>query len=188
MQHRNVRTLSEEEFRNDIATAFATIADITGKPCAGYRAPWFSLAPDKAGALEALRECGATYDASLRLPINAPVPDVYTRSGLRAVPVPLVPYMGRRIGVLGGLALRLLPRRQLRRLLATCDAADRPACLYLHPYEWTAVPGVPHWPTGKQLRRRLAVRRTLPRLHDVAHTVRFTSIAQWLDAAMEDAT
>jgi len=63
--HLPVHTQTPEEFAADLRAATATIADLTGRKPAGYRAPAFSItASSKAWAYEVLAGEGFAYDAS----------------------------------------------------------------------------------------------------------------------------
>jgi peptidoglycan/xylan/chitin deacetylase (PgdA/CDA1 family) len=161
LAHRRVDRLGPDAFRADLRDAKHRLEDAVQRPCVSYRAPWFS-APRSAAAswfFETLAEEGIRTDFSLRLPLTraaafrSPIPS------LRERPVPLVPWGGLKVGVLGGLALRVLPKGMIRGLLRAVSRAGVPACVYLHPYEW-----YPAAAAGRGLRRRLGLARTLPRL------------------------
>lgn len=181
MRHRRADCMTPEGFRRDVRDARALIEDLSGVACRGYRAPWFSLAPGSPWAFRVLAEEGYAWDASLRLPLGSGTPEAVRAAGLAEASVPLVSLGGRRVGVLGGFALRLLPQPVIGRLLRSCEAAGRPACLYLHPYEWRRAPGMPWGQPVRMLKRRLLVSRTLPRLTRLAGDVELISIAEGLD-------
>ena len=48
--HQVVTTQTAAEFRADVRTAKAVLEDLTGRRIVGYRAPSFSIAPDRAWA------------------------------------------------------------------------------------------------------------------------------------------
>src|SRR5439155_26265811 len=63
--HQLVTTQSPAEFRADVRAAKAVLEDLTGRPIRGYRAPSFSIAPDRAWAFEVLVEEGYAFDSSV---------------------------------------------------------------------------------------------------------------------------
>src|SRR5690242_19335209 len=56
--HRLVTTQTPEQFRADVRAAKVVLEQITGASITGYRAPSFSIAPDRAWAFEVLVEEG----------------------------------------------------------------------------------------------------------------------------------
>src|SRR5262249_40575422 len=63
--HQLVTTQTAAEFRADVRAAKAVLEDVTGRRIDGYRAPSFSIAPDRAWAFEVLVEEGYTFDSSV---------------------------------------------------------------------------------------------------------------------------
>ncbi len=174
MRHQRCDHIEPEMFRAALAESRRRIEDVTQKPCIAFRAPWFSApCPPQAWFFEALAETGFQIDSSLRLPVreissfNAPSPNI------REIPVPLVRIMGLQPGVLGGPALRVLPKFAIRRLFRKVSNLTIPACVYLHPYEWSKEKA-----RHGGFRRSLLLRRTLPRLEWLLHTFEFSSLSE----------
>lgn len=175
--HIRMSAIPRGDLRATLRDARQCIEDSAGVPCRGFRAPYFSIAPDMSQVFDAIAAAGFGYDASLRLPLGTPIECFRERYGLREVPVPVVPCALGAIGVLGGLALRILPFGQIRRMVAKCERQGQPACLYLHPYEWYPHPRFAKAPwTMSSLRRGLLTGRTLPRLDRLARHYRLKSI------------
>lgn len=189
MRHTRVDSLGPDGFRGDLRRAVAAIEETAGARCIGYRAPWFSAPAQAPWFFDILREEGMRYDASLRLPVEMRMAGT-ARAGIRLLPVPLLKFGAARIGAVGGLALRILPRIVVSRMVARCETYGQPACVYLHPYEWrSALPGAggPARAHGGRpslslsaLRRHLLLDRTLPRLRRLTEPFEFTSIRDWL--------
>ena len=144
--HHQVFTLTPQQFREDTLRAKKMLEDASGTPVVGYRAPSFSIRQDSTWAFEVLAELGFTYDSSI-FPVrhlnygvpNAPVDPfvVKTPSGsILEFPMPSLRFAGARAPFAGGAYFRFLPywytRWGIRHL--NCSA-NRPVCVYLHPWE-----------------------------------------------------
>jgi polysaccharide deacetylase family protein (PEP-CTERM system associated) len=143
--HRPVFGLSREEFRQDVGRTKKLLEDIVGGEVVGHRAPAFSVVPETAWALEELADLGFRYDSSVfpfagrRYGWPEFPRDIHRRAltGGRAiveVPLSVVPVLGRAVPACGGGYLRHFPyaftRWAMRRV-----TRERPAVVYLHPYE-----------------------------------------------------
>ena len=129
-----------DEFASGMAAAKARLEDLTGGAVQGFRAPLFSLRPDAAFAIEALRAAGFTYSSSVvpgpawiggwpgapRVPFRWPC-------GLIECPVPVVRLAGRFLPLLGGMYLRVIPERDAGRLASRL--AGQMLWTYCHPYD-----------------------------------------------------
>lgn len=139
--HRLTPTTAREE----LYRAKSLLEDLTGVGIAGHRAPCFSIDHSTAWALDVLLELGFTYDSSI-MPCAGvgygwpgqptEIGLITTPSGKHILEVPLsvTSILGRQIPALGGSYFRLLPYRITRRLFEKIQA-ERPAIVYLHPYE-----------------------------------------------------
>lgn len=144
--HRQIFTLTRDQFYEDTRRAKLTIEDATGISVSGYRAPSFSITKDCEWAFEVLVELGFTYDSSI-FPIrhlnfemqNAPRNPfvIMTSAGsILEFPMTTLQIAGARAPLAGGAYLRVLPYWYTRwgiRYLNTSEG--RPACVYLHPWE-----------------------------------------------------
>lgn len=158
MTHRPLWRLTPAEFRQELRDFRAAVrAALGADPAIGFRAPTFSLDHTTAWALSVLREEGFLYDSSvfpLRVKLygvpGAPLGIYRPAAGDPARhdpagPVVEFPVAVQALGplklpVAGGFYLRALP---LGMLCGALDAIrrERPAALYLHP--WECAPSVP---------------------------------------------
>ena len=143
--HRRVFTMTEAEFRDDLARARAAIEDSAGQPVTGYRAPSFSIDARTPWAHQVLAEQGYAYSSSV-----APVRhDHYgwreaprfawrplAGADLIELPVTTVDVGGRRMAAGGGGFFRLLPYAFSSWAVARVNRREaRPAIFYFHPWE-----------------------------------------------------
>ncbi len=151
----------------------ALLQDLVDQPVDGFRAPIFSLTPSTAWAVEELTSAGFRYSSST-LPAKNPLhgwpglPEAPFRwsSGLIELPCPVLGVGPARIPFLGGIYLRYVPRRLIRRRLAELPPGTLPWS-YVHPYDFDVgapLERLPHanWPTSLVLHTRR--RATLPAL------------------------
>jgi polysaccharide deacetylase family protein (PEP-CTERM system associated) len=192
-RHQLVTTQSPAEFRADVRRAKDVLEDLTGGAVVGYRAPSFSIAPDRAWAFEVLVEEGYAFDSSVAAGrrdscgdrAGAGVPFVmHTPSGpLTEYPLPTVRWLGRQVPVGGGGYFRLYPYALTRRALRGLNAAARPFAVYLHPWEFD--PGQPRLkgPFARRFKHYVNLGRTRPRLERMLTEFDFdtmsASIAAW---------
>jgi len=158
MTHRPLWRLTPEEFRKELRDFRAAVRAALGSdPSVGFRAPTFSLDRTTAWALGVLREEGFRYDSSvfpLRVSLygvaGAPLGiyrpaagDLARHDPAGAVvefPVAVCPVGPLRLPVAGGFYLRALPLGLLSGALEAIRR-ERPAALYVHP--WECAPSLP---------------------------------------------
>jgi len=186
--HRRVSTQSRAEFAADVARSLAVLADCTGMAVRGYRAPYFLNRPGDLWAIEVVAELGLSYDASyvpLRwMPfVGRGIPRAPYRHpcGVWEFPLPFaeafggwnLPYAG------GGVMLRLLPYRTLRRFVRAHESEIGPAVVYVHPWELDPVPRtLPGTPGYVRLWKRFGRRRTRRNLCRLLEDFRFAPIRE----------
>jgi peptidoglycan/xylan/chitin deacetylase (PgdA/CDA1 family) len=155
-QHRDVRTLSIAEFRDDVRRSLDVLSG-HGGAILGYRAPGFTM-PYEAERLSVLRDEGLRY-VSTGVGVrrcNAPVSDVPIRldGGLWHVPISVRRVAGTFEYPLGyGVAARLVPERLALALLRREAASGRYFHFYCHPFEIAGLDPAVAW----RLRGRRAV-------------------------------
>ena len=146
--HRPLFSMNRATLRDEIATSKQLLEDACGQPVIGFRAPDFSLGEPCDSLDEVNREIfaelaaqGFAYDSSVvparmrRYGVaSAPPGPFRLREGLLEIPLATV-WLGRRFPALGGGYLRIFPFSLQRIALLEADRADRPAIVYLHPYE-----------------------------------------------------
>ncbi|MEP9402331.1 XrtA system polysaccharide deacetylase [Sphingomonas sp. VNH70] len=142
--HRRVFTMTEAEFRDDIARARSALEDAGGQAVTGYRAPSFSIDARTPWAHPVLAEAGYAYSSSVapvthdhygwpQAPrtLHRPLAD----AALVEWPITLARVLGREVPAGGGF-FRLLPNRVVARAVERSNAADaHPAMFYFHPWE-----------------------------------------------------
>jgi len=149
--HRPIQGLSREEFRQEVGRTRKLLEDIVGGEVVGHRAPAFSVVPETAWALEELADLGFRYDSSIfpfagrRYGWPGFPRDIHRRdlAGGRTIveaPMSVVSVLGKALPACGGGYLRHFPyaltRWAMRRVIR-----ERPAVVYLHPYETDLEPG-----------------------------------------------
>jgi polysaccharide deacetylase family protein (PEP-CTERM system associated) len=143
--HRRVFTMTEPEFRDDLARARSALEDAGGQRVIGYRAPSFSIDSRTPWAHPVLAAQDYLYSSSV-----APIAhDHYgwrasprfawrpvAGSALIELPVTTVELGSKRMAAGGGGFFRLLPYRFSSWAIARVNNQDeRPAVFYFHPWE-----------------------------------------------------
>jgi polysaccharide deacetylase family protein (PEP-CTERM system associated) len=149
MTHACCYDQTPEAFRAATHDARSLLADQSGQPVWGFRAPSWSVTPRSLWALDVAAELGFRYDSSI-FPAatylygitDAPRSPyvVRTRSGLALVEVPpsVVAFGPVTFGVGGGFYLRLLPWWVHRRAMQAHAKRGDPFLAYVHPREFDA--------------------------------------------------
>lgn len=157
----------------------------------GFRASTFTLTRKTWWAFDVLVERGYDYDSSVH-PVRHPVygvPDFEpgvsrveaAGGGVAEFPVSTLPFAGKNWPVGGGGYFRLLPGALTRAAVRALERRGRPACLYLHPWEFD--PDQPRCPASatQRFRHYLNLDRTLPRLDRLLEEFRFGSLREVLE-------
>jgi len=144
--HRQIFTLTRDQFYEDTRRAKLVIEDAAGTPVYGYRAPSFSITNASEWTFELLAELGFTYDSSIfpikqlnfemqNVPRN-PFVIVTSTGPILEFPMTTLQIAGARAPLAGGAYLRLLPYWYTRWGIQYLNISEsRPACVYLHPWE-----------------------------------------------------
>lgn len=138
---------SRDAVASDLRRARAVLADLSGQPVHGFRAPSWSVTGRNLWALDVIAEAGFRYDSSIFPARNylygidgAPkVPyRLRTRAGneLLEVPPPTLGVGPLRFGVGGGFYLRVLPLWVHRAAMRATLESGVPFLAYLHPREF----------------------------------------------------
>ncbi|WP_185958218.1 DUF3473 domain-containing protein [Fodinibius sediminis] len=148
--HRQFFCMSRQEAFNEISCAKKLIEDISGQAVWGHRAPAFSITPETEWGLDVIAEAGFTYDSSI-MPINGirygwpdfprEICKIKTPSGyeLMEVPMSTIQILGRQMPVCGGGYLRFSPEWLTQKAFEMI-IRERPAIVYVHPYELDTEP------------------------------------------------
>ena len=146
--HRRVHTFSPQAFREDVRRSVDVLAQITGEPVLGYRAPTFSIVRETAWALDTLAESGLLYDSSIYpvrhdrygIPLapRGPFLAVGTSRSVLEFPPATLRIGGVSLPIGGGGYFRLLPPALLAWGIRQARRQCRPpvVMLYFHPWEF----------------------------------------------------
>jgi polysaccharide deacetylase family protein (PEP-CTERM system associated) len=156
--HDAANKMTPDAFSSMLKTESARLSDITGQQVLGYRAPMFSLTRTDTAHYQALAEAGFTYDSSV-MPYRsylygdagAPLEPYRITPDIWELPPLVVNTLWGRFPAAGGFYLRALPLFYSKWALRKCDKEDRPAVLYLHPWEYDPKHPCPPMPTKQRL-------------------------------------
>jgi polysaccharide deacetylase family protein (PEP-CTERM system associated) len=141
--HEEVFRLTPEQFADDLQRSIEIITEQTGRRPIGYRAPRFSITEQTLWAGPILAEQGIRYSSSI-FPIRGRrygIPDWPRYPGrwpdcpLIEFPITTLRVLGANLPTCGGGYTRLLPAVVHALAIRAMNAAERPAVVYLHPYE-----------------------------------------------------
>ena len=141
--HRRVSSLTPDEFHEDTHRAKSIIESLVGNAIYGYRAPSFSITSSVTWAYRILEALGFRYDSSLN-PVHHPLYGNHSAprhpfpisDELQELPIATWRMLGQNVPVGGGAYLRILPYGLLKAGIKSINSAEqRPAVLYLHPWE-----------------------------------------------------
>lgn len=150
--HRSLWRLTPEEFSADLAASRAALKAACGAEPLGYRAPTWSLKGRERALLPLIKAAGFRYDSSLYgLGPGAPRGPYEALPGLKEFPPSVFRCCGLGFPFLGGTFLRWAPPGFLLSRAAALNTAGLPALLYLHSWEFGAVPpGLPFYKRAVQ--------------------------------------
>jgi len=132
----------------EVKTAKDILEQISGIEIEGHRAPAFSISKNTPWAFDVLIEAGFKYDSSI-MPIASEnygwkdfpqeITNIKTSNGtIKEFPISIIEFFGRQLPFAGGGYLRLLPKMIIKKALEKV-LADKPAVVYVHPYEFDTV-------------------------------------------------
>ena len=188
-EHLFLQHLGPDRLDEDLARTEAALQAAGAPRPVGFRASTFTLTRDTWWAFDILTRRGYLYDSSVH-PVRHPVygvPDfepgisrveVDGGASITEFPVSTWPMLGRNLPVGGGGYFRLLPGAVTRAAVAGLERRGRPACIYLHPWEFD--PDQPRYPAPalKKFRHYLNLDRTLPRLRALLQEFSFRQSAR----------
>ena len=189
-RHAFLQDLGKEGLVEDLARAEAAITAAGAPMPRGFRASTFTLTRETWWAVDVLGERGYAYDSSVH-PIQHPVYGIsdfepgisrieVAGGELLEFPVSTLRALGRNWPMGGGGYFRLLPGVVTRAAVRSLERAGRPACLYLHPWEFD--PDQPRVKAGlsANFRHYLNLEKTLPRLERLLEEFRFGTMEEVL--------
>jgi polysaccharide deacetylase family protein (PEP-CTERM system associated) len=190
--HRQVTTLTPDEFREDIRRSKQTIEDASGAEVIGYRAPSYSIVRETMWALDILHEEGFRYDSSV-FPIHHDrygIPDFprfprpvsgQNGSALHEFPISTVRFAGMNLPFVGGGYLRHFPWPFIHWGMTRLNRDERrPAILYIHPWEIDPEQPVQPVPYLTRVRHYRNLARTEDRLARLFSEYPFSTVREVL--------
>ncbi|MBN1344008.1 MAG: polysaccharide deacetylase family protein [Phycisphaerae bacterium] len=147
-EHRRIPRIGLRAFREDLIRSIAWLADLTGKPVTGHRAPAFSVPPqDLDEFYDICFDAGLAYDSSVfpyrreglaarEIPSRPHIVRQNDQRRLIEFPVATVTWARRRWAVGGGGWWRLLPGSAIQSAVARLNRQGIPFTAYVHPYEF----------------------------------------------------
>lgn len=194
--HELVYALDRERFRSDVALSKKLLEDITGRAVEGYRAPYFSITPRSAWALDVLAESGIKYDSSI-FPIRRGLygfpggkrfphtMDLAEGRALLELPVSTLRVLGQNLPFGGGGYFRLAPYSFVKNSLLSVNRARQVGVFYVHPYELDTEELKSPLPAENRRTRvfrwsqRLNREKTEPKIGRLLTDFAWTSIREW---------
>ena len=159
--HTMIYRMTPESFSAELQRSIDLLADLSGRPVLGHRAPFFSITRQSLWALEILAQCGIRYDSSVFPVLNyrygiedAPRWPYQVQDGERSLtefPITTWRLFGRNVPVAGGAYFRIMPYAFTRAAFRAINRSGHAATFYIHP--WELDPEHPRIP----LPRRIAV-------------------------------
>jgi polysaccharide deacetylase family protein (PEP-CTERM system associated) len=142
-EHKYISKMSQNEFREELKQAKGIIEDTSSCGVLGHRAPAFSITRESFWALDVLREEGFMYDSSIypikgkRYGIEGASKAIYQwPNGLYEIPLSCIELFSKTIPVAGGGYLRHFPYWWTKYAMSYLKKMNRPAIVYMHPYEF----------------------------------------------------
>jgi polysaccharide deacetylase family protein (PEP-CTERM system associated) len=201
LTHKQYFKLNPTEVKKEITYTKALLENLCGCTVLGHRAPAFSITPANKWALQLVQEAGFTYDSSI-------VPAITSRYGwpgfkkeivnlelpngghLIEVPISVASFFGKSIPVGGGGYLKFFPFWLTNHLISKIQK-QRPAMVYLHPYEVDTdrYPEFFHQAAAKAgISKKLKIKTfqinkktVLPKLEFLLSTYQFTNLKAMLN-------
>ena len=144
--HRLVTSQTLDHFRHDVRSSKEILERITGRRVELYRAPSWSISPERFHALKILAEEGFVCDSSMQ-PFQTPLSGISGAPktpftpvldgeslGLSEFPPTVTELAGMSIPFSGGFYLRAVPYQLVKWALNRVNKV-RPGMIYIHPWE-----------------------------------------------------
>ena len=205
-EHYVIYTISRRHFHREVEDAKKLIEDTIGMPADGHRAPSFSITPKTKWALDILAEVGYKYDSSI-FPFagrrygwpgfSRNICNLELSEGKNIIEVPMstVRVFGKNMPACGGGYLRHFPYLYTNWSMQRIQA-QRPAIVYMHPYDTDTTPPPDHIavdmlqaPRRSKLRHALQIRNrrtVVPKLKRLLSKYQFSPIRDVIDSTQFD--
>lgn len=149
-QHVPLHLLERRDVARELRESRELLADITGAPVVGFRAPEFSITEKNLWVLEEIAAAGYRYDSSI-YPIvhprygvstfaRGPVKLTLETGPLWELPLATLPLATKNVPIAGGGYFRLFPGIALEQALRSLTRRGEHVMLYFHPYEFSSTP------------------------------------------------
>lgn len=189
--HKTLYELGPNGFEEEIDKSVDLLSSVTGERPVGFRAPSFSINESTKWAFNVLEKYNFEYDASIfpiktmlygvpeaPLHIYKPSKEDITKNDPhgKIIEFPMtVLKMGGNIPIAGGFYLRLLPLWFLKYGISRVNQ-ERPAILYIHPWEMYSKTVRLQLPLFKRLITYYGIDSSLEKLEELLKEFKFTAI------------
>jgi len=190
--HSPVRSMSQIQFKNDLARSIKSLEDACGRKVCAYRSPGFSITNECVWAFHILAESGIETDSSVFVSNHAHgglpsfvhrSPCIIEHGGVRLKQFPVVPgvLLGADVNFAGGGYFRLLPYSVIKFFMARSEYA----VTYFHPRDFDPEqPIVPGLRPNRIFKSYVGLRSSLGKFKTLLRDFHFVSIGQ-ADAAAD---
>ena len=143
--HTFVYKLSQDEFRDDLLRSIKVIEKESLEKVLGHRATAWTITKETLWAIDILKDCGLKYDSSIfpiktylyGIPGAERFPHIITKD-FYEFPASTIRICGRNFPLAGGFFFRLYPYQVIKFGIKTVNNANKPAMIYIHPWDLDA--------------------------------------------------
>jgi len=185
-EHLRIWCRNESEFSEDIKRSKDLLEGLISSEVKGYRAPGFSLNRSTLWAVDLIQNAGFTYSSSssfteLKLPPNLCLrKSEETKGKLIEFPATSVRILGADARICGGFYFRALPLLATKFLMLKQESMNKPANVYLHPFEFEENPVKLNSSFKVSMIRYHNIDKTKPRFEQLLRQYSFTSFEESL--------
>jgi polysaccharide deacetylase family protein (PEP-CTERM system associated) len=194
--HRRLHLCDKTTFMNDISRSINILTSLTGERPIGYRAPSFSLDNSTVWALNLLKSQGFLYDSSvypvkMRFygeplvplgpyhPSSNDITKIDESNTFLEFPVTVYAFGTKHVPISGGFSLRMLPTQFILLALRKINQ-ERPALIYLHPWELYAETPKLNLPFWWRVTSYYNIDRLSCKLNRLMQHIKFSTIRETL--------
>lgn len=187
--HIDIRKMTRESFEEDLVKSLETLKRICGEQILGFRAPWFSITRKNLWVFDILKKY-LRYDSSLvpvRFHYGFPTASrhfykISDKNPLKSDPkgnfieIPIstlkIPILGN-IPTGGGIYLRILPIKFLKKGILNLNKCGFPTVCYIHPQDLD--PDRPHL-KGLAWHNFIGLKNSRKKFESILHSFSFSSV------------
>ncbi len=190
--HDMVYTQTQEVFAQDLARSIQILEQISGTKVIGYRAPTYSIIEEAFWAFDELIRQNLRYDSSIfpivhdryGVPDSDRFPHMINRDSvgtLHEFPLSTLRLWKWNFPIAGGGYLRLFPYWMVKSGVASLNRQQKPAIIYLHPWELDPdQPKIPNIPAKTRFRHYVNLHKTAGKLRKLTQDFNFGPICKVL--------